>query len=272
MYLAIAISVPPLVTFMTTGGGQVRFSVNLYNDGKVCLSLLGLTYAGDKSQRWDPQKSSLAQVLLSMQTQIFGVEEPFYNEGSGVPIHMRNTPAGRERSRKFNANIRLNTLRHAIVSHLRTPPLGFEEVSKRHFSMCRKRLLAQARRWMLEEEGNVSVFRRFERVYGELVQLLSPLTSYDGGKSLLPLKDDAAFVEGNNSSPRIETENDSTADKKAPASLSSNKSATPSPHTSRSTNTLAFNPWENPAQLRESHSGNQAGGTVEEDSDDEIYD
>jgi ubiquitin-protein ligase len=75
-------NVPPLVTFMTTGGGQVRFNPNLYVDGKVCLSLLGLTYSSDKSQRWTDQ-SSLAQILLSMQSQIFGVKEPYFNEGSG---------------------------------------------------------------------------------------------------------------------------------------------------------------------------------------------
>lgn len=31
----------PTVNFLTTGGGQVRFNPNLYNCGKVCLSLLG---------------------------------------------------------------------------------------------------------------------------------------------------------------------------------------------------------------------------------------
>jgi ubiquitin-protein ligase len=68
---------------MTTGGGQVRFNPNLYVDGKVCLSLLGLTFATDESQRWNSESSSLAQILLSMQSQIFGVKEPYFNEGSG---------------------------------------------------------------------------------------------------------------------------------------------------------------------------------------------
>lgn len=36
----------PAVTFLTTGGGQVRFNPNLYNCGKVCLSLLG-TWSGE---------------------------------------------------------------------------------------------------------------------------------------------------------------------------------------------------------------------------------
>lgn len=75
--------VPPLLSFMTTGGGQVRFNPNLYVDGKVCLSLLGLAFAKDDSQRWKVGESSLAQILLSIQSQIFGVEEPYFNEGSG---------------------------------------------------------------------------------------------------------------------------------------------------------------------------------------------
>lgn len=37
--------VPPLMLLRTTGGGTVRFNPNLYNCGKVCLSLLG-TWAG----------------------------------------------------------------------------------------------------------------------------------------------------------------------------------------------------------------------------------
>ena len=59
--------VAPLVTFMTTGGGQVRMNPNLYTDGKVCISLLGSTNAADESQRWNPRQSSLAQLMISIQ-------------------------------------------------------------------------------------------------------------------------------------------------------------------------------------------------------------
>jgi ubiquitin-protein ligase len=54
---------PPHVRLITTGGGQVRFNPNLYNCGKVCLSLLG-TWSGPS---WDPQVSTLLQVLISIQ-------------------------------------------------------------------------------------------------------------------------------------------------------------------------------------------------------------
>jgi hypothetical protein len=49
---------PPKVQFLTTGGGTVRFNPNLYESGRVCLSLLG-TWDGPS---WDPGTSTLLQV------------------------------------------------------------------------------------------------------------------------------------------------------------------------------------------------------------------
>lgn len=65
---------------MTTGGGLTRFNPNLYADGKVCLSILG-TWQGPG---WQPGKSTLMQVLLSIQGMIF-VPEPYFNEPGGAP-------------------------------------------------------------------------------------------------------------------------------------------------------------------------------------------
>lgn len=54
---------PPQMQLRTTGNGSVRFNPNLYNCGKVCLSLLG-TWEGEK---WDAKQSTLLQVLVSIQ-------------------------------------------------------------------------------------------------------------------------------------------------------------------------------------------------------------
>lgn len=62
--------VSPSVTLLTTGSSTVRFSPNLYADGKVCLSLLG-TWNGPG---WIPNKSNIYQVLVSIQAMILGVE------------------------------------------------------------------------------------------------------------------------------------------------------------------------------------------------------
>jgi len=69
---------PPLMNLCTTGGGKVRFNPNLYNCGKVCLSLLG-TWSGSAEENWQPRKSTLLQVLVSIQSMIL-VEAPYFNE------------------------------------------------------------------------------------------------------------------------------------------------------------------------------------------------
>ena len=52
---------------------------NLYNCGKVCLSLLG-TWSGDAGESWTLE-STLLQVFVSIQALIF-VKEPYFNEVS----------------------------------------------------------------------------------------------------------------------------------------------------------------------------------------------
>ncbi|EGD82755.1 hypothetical protein PTSG_03406 [Salpingoeca rosetta] len=68
-------AVPPMVSLITTDGGRVRFGPNLYNTGKVCLSLLG-TWSGPG---WDPKVCTVLQVLVSIQSLILN-EQPFFNE------------------------------------------------------------------------------------------------------------------------------------------------------------------------------------------------
>jgi baculoviral IAP repeat-containing protein 6 len=54
-------SEPPTINLQTTGKGSVRFNPNLYNCGKVCLSLLG-TWRGDASESWSEITSTFLQV------------------------------------------------------------------------------------------------------------------------------------------------------------------------------------------------------------------
>lgn len=198
-------------------------------DGKVCISLLGSTNASDESQRWNPDLSSLAQVLISIQSQILGVEDPYFNEGNGVPEMMRRTPAGRAGSLKYNNTVRLATLRHAMVEHLRSPPRGFEELTIRHFSMCRGRIVAQARRWMLEARGK-GLYSRYERTYAELLSLLSEkaMQKHD---SLPPLREDLEAIQ------ILDTSFGQMVESK-PARESPTRASPPVP---------GFNPWAVPA-------------------------
>lgn len=54
-----------------------RLNPNLYEEGKVCVSLLD-TWTGDKSERWGPGRT-LLQVIVSIQGLIL-VAEPYFNE------------------------------------------------------------------------------------------------------------------------------------------------------------------------------------------------
>jgi hypothetical protein len=105
---------------------------------------------------------------------------------------MMSTPAGTEASRRYNSKRRLDTLRHAVIAQIRDPPKGFEEVSQHHFAMCRQRITAQARRWMLEARGS-SLERRFASAYGQLVSLLSE-QRFERQDCLPPLEEDLAFL------------------------------------------------------------------------------
>ena len=71
---------PPVVNLRTTGNGLVRFHPNLYSDGKVCLSLLGTWHASSEIEKWHKDRSTLLQVIISIQGSIMGVEKPYYLE------------------------------------------------------------------------------------------------------------------------------------------------------------------------------------------------
>ncbi|MCJ1249649.1 hypothetical protein MMC30_006875 [Trapelia coarctata] len=87
---------PPTVVFRTTNGGRVRFNPNLHTDGKgiiltspyfqifanlsqVCLSLLGTWPPRSPEEEWQPGKSTILQVLISIQAMIF-TADPYENE------------------------------------------------------------------------------------------------------------------------------------------------------------------------------------------------
>ena len=133
---------PPLCLLKTTGGGTVRFNPNLYDSGKVCLSLLG-TWYGTNGEGWYANSSTLLQVLISIQSLIL-VPKPYFNEpGYQSTI---NTEHGENRSREYNKNIRKQTIRFAILDMLRNPDKDFEQVIKRHFYLKQKLILQQIKK------------------------------------------------------------------------------------------------------------------------------
>jgi baculoviral IAP repeat-containing protein 6 len=139
----------PKVNLCTTGGGSVRFNPNLYNCGKVCLSLLG-TWQGEQAESWHPKTSTLLQVLMSVQALIL-VPDPFFNEPGYERI--RGTPEGDKQAREYNEVIREATIRYAMIDNLRKPPPELRQAILSHFALRRADILANVRA-MAAEKAN----------------------------------------------------------------------------------------------------------------------
>ncbi|KNC54624.1 uncharacterized protein AMSG_01478 [Thecamonas trahens ATCC 50062] len=120
----------PLVNLQTTGAGSVRFNPNLYNCGKVCLSLLG-TWSGAEGENWNAETSTFLQVLISIQSLIL-VPHPYFNE----PGYERSmgTPEGDRASASYSRLRQVATIRYAMREQIESPPRGFETIIRAHFS------------------------------------------------------------------------------------------------------------------------------------------
>ncbi|XP_065835083.1 probable ubiquitin-conjugating enzyme protein 17 [Oscarella lobularis] len=136
---------PPKVNLQTTGSGAVRFNPNLYNCGKVCLSLLG-TWEGQQGEKWN-ETSTVLQVLVSIQSLIL-VSEPYFNE----PGYEREigTKEGDLHNQEYNAEVRANNIRHAMITQLKDPSPGFEEAIRTHFYLKKDQILKECDQWLAD--------------------------------------------------------------------------------------------------------------------------
>ncbi|XP_041353670.1 baculoviral IAP repeat-containing protein 6-like isoform X2 [Gigantopelta aegis] len=140
---------PPYINLETTGNHTIRFNPNLYNDGKVCLSVLN-TWHGRPEEKWNAQTSSFLQVLVSIQSLIL-VNEPYFNE----PGYERSkgTASGTASSREYDANIRQATVKWAMLEILKNTQSCFKSVIHNHFWLKRHEILKQCEDWITEMEA-----------------------------------------------------------------------------------------------------------------------
>jgi baculoviral IAP repeat-containing protein 6 len=135
----------PKVHFLTTGHGKVRFNPNLYNCGKVCLSLLG-TWQGES---WT-ENSTILQLLVSIQSLIL-IEEPYYNEPGHTSYY--NTPSGKSLSENYNKKIQLENLNWGIINCINTINSTypeFEEIVNTHFKFKKNDILKRTKQIEVE--------------------------------------------------------------------------------------------------------------------------
>ena len=139
----------PSVLINTTGGGTVRFNPNLYNCGKVCLSILG-TWSGQESEQWNPKTSTFLQVMVSIQSLIL-VENPYFNEPGYEKTS--NTSDGIKKSKKYNDNLIPSTIKFAMIDMIKNPPKGFESVVQNHFQMKKEEIINKNKDYIHNQEN-----------------------------------------------------------------------------------------------------------------------
>eukprot|EP01133_Synstelium_polycarpum_P003595 gene3595-4118_t len=157
-------SAPPSVILSTTGEGSVRFNPNLYNNGKVCLSLLG-TWSGGAGETWNGNTSTLLQVLVSIQSLIL-VPEPFFNE-PGYESQI-GSPQGKVSSSSYNQNIRIATIEWAMIDMIKKPPPAFKDIIHAHFWFQKQKIKAQCDKWLEECKSNNDSYFKLVKVVNTL--------------------------------------------------------------------------------------------------------
>lgn len=111
------------MTLHTTGQGAIRFNPNLYDNGMVCLSLLG-TWRGEGGETWT-EKSTLLQVFASIQSLIMS-EDVYFNEPGYEEL--QGTPEGMAANLAYSRIVRYGCVKYAMTEQLRRPSPLFADI------------------------------------------------------------------------------------------------------------------------------------------------
>ncbi|CAH9074835.1 unnamed protein product [Cuscuta epithymum] len=131
---------PPMVYYYS---GGLRLNPNLYDCGKVCLSLLN-TWTGKGDEKWLPMKSTMLQVLVSIQALILNAK-PFFNEPGYETSYVGAD--GEKRSNAYNEDVFILSLKTMMYT-LRRPPRHFEDLVAGHFQIYAHDILSACKAYM----------------------------------------------------------------------------------------------------------------------------
>jgi ubiquitin-conjugating enzyme E2 O len=115
---------PPEAHFHSWTSTHGPVNPNLYENGKICLSLLGTWHADERNENWSPSRSTVLQVLVSILGLVL-VKEPYYNE-AGFEVRAGSADS-LVPSRLYSE--RTYFVSRGFISYaLKNPPVAFEDV------------------------------------------------------------------------------------------------------------------------------------------------
>ncbi|PHU01752.1 putative ubiquitin-conjugating enzyme E2 23 [Capsicum chinense] len=124
-FLQIIRNQPPKVCYLSRG---YHMNPNLYINGYVCLSLVN-TWSGTWVERWTPRKSTILQLLVSIQGLVLNAH-PYFNE-PGRGTHIKDERWVKA-SLAYNEEVFILTCK-TMLSYIRTPPKNFEGFVYQYF-------------------------------------------------------------------------------------------------------------------------------------------
>ena len=131
---------PPEVLYLSYASGKLN--PNLYEDGKICLSLLG-TWSGKGTEVWSKDTSSLLQVFVSLQALILN-KTPYFNEAGYEK--QRSLLTGQENAKMYNEMVVLRLV-EACTAMVLMPYETFEAEILEHFELAGSKLIDRLQLW-----------------------------------------------------------------------------------------------------------------------------
>ena len=110
--------------------GKKQLNPNLYPDGNVCLSLLGTFFSKSENEKWQPGKSSLLQLALSLQALVLN-SNPFFNEAD-FDVYS-NTVEGVRKSKAYNEFLLCQLIDHSTDLMRKRAHLAFRDEIEKHY-------------------------------------------------------------------------------------------------------------------------------------------
>ncbi|CAG7714167.1 unnamed protein product [Allacma fusca] len=138
-------STPPSVHYVSFCPD--RLNPNLYECGKVCVSLLG-TWSGKGTEVWT-SSSSLLQLLISIQGLIL-VPEPYYNEAGYEK--QRGSQQGEENSRMYNEMVLIKLVQSMSRMYVNRHSPWENEITQ-YIRLHNRRLIDRYHKWLEMSEN-----------------------------------------------------------------------------------------------------------------------
>ncbi|KAF9893124.1 hypothetical protein FE257_012535 [Aspergillus nanangensis] len=120
---------PPRASFHSWTNGQGPVNPNLYENGRICLSILGTWHTKNPAESWSAAHSTVLQILVSIMGLVL-VKEPFYNEAGYETLAAEGDR--RVESVQYTEKTFLMT-RQFIHHALKNPVSDFEDIIIWHY-------------------------------------------------------------------------------------------------------------------------------------------